>query len=112
MAVPQVVMHRLSQMMLAGPNPSAKDLREMNTMWTEKLLTFHESWFAMAFEAARVNQHVSLKMMESAWSFTPFKDVTLSNPTKTFLDATDSIIGKGLAPVHRCAVDNAKRLGK
>ncbi|MCB1753954.1 MAG: hypothetical protein KDJ38_00435 [Gammaproteobacteria bacterium] len=111
MAVPQVVMQRLSLMMLAGPNPSARDLREMNMMWTEKMIAFHESWSAMTFEALRANQQLSRCLFDSFWSCSPFNLLNAPAHTDYLQRTASNILGKGLAPVHRRAVANAKRLG-
>ena len=85
-AVPQVLAHRFARM----------DPAEFQRMGTEKIAAFAEAWMAMAMQAVVENQKL-------AWSFmTPF---WLRNPAM-------EILARGMAPVTRRAVANAKRLGR
>jgi hypothetical protein len=51
LAAPQVVAQRVTRMMTAGPNPSARDQQEFMRMGNEKVVAFYESWMAMWGEA-------------------------------------------------------------
>jgi hypothetical protein len=93
-AVPQVIAHRVARIMLAGGSPSARDRRELHRMGTEKILAANEAWNAMAVQAVLENQKLALSLMQSLW--VPWVRV----------------LGKGMAPVRRRAVANAKRLGR
>ena len=55
LAVPQVLMHRMTRMALAGSRPSARDRREFERMSAEKVAAFYESWSAMLVEVLRAN---------------------------------------------------------
>ena len=68
-------------MWLAGPSPSLRDRNEFCRMWTEKPAAFLEAWVAMTMEMHRANVALAARM----W-------------------------GAGLAPLHRTAAANAKRL--
>ena len=81
LAVPQVVAHRMMRMWLAGPSPSQRDRAEFHRMWVEKPMAFYESWNAMTLEMWRANMGLAVRV----WS-------------------------AGLAPVHRRAAANARRL--
>ena len=59
-------------------------------MGTEKVAAFNEAWNSMALEAFRANQRLTVSFMQAALG----------------------IFGKGMAPVRRRAVANAKRLGR
>jgi hypothetical protein len=117
LAAPQVAAHRLMRMATTVGPPSAADQKEMQLMGAEKMDAFAESWNAMALEAIRLQQHYALSLVQSyvaPWAF-----ATRTTPTPTMMNAaaqwregTLSVANKGLAPVHRRAVANAKRLRK
>ena len=88
-AAPQVVAHRLTRMAQAGHTPNARDRAEFQRMGAEKMAAFWESWQAMGLQA----------MM--AWNL----------PWWQSGSAWTTLMARGLAPVHRRAVANAKRLG-
>ncbi|MEA3193832.1 MAG: hypothetical protein QOD26_2165 [Betaproteobacteria bacterium] len=98
MAVPQVIAHRLARM----------DPTEVHRMGSEKVAAFNEAWAAMAMQAALENQKLALSVMQSFWFpwLRPPKSVA-----RQLSDAGLSIFGKGMAPIRRRAVANAKRLG-
>lgn len=97
LAVPQVMAHRLTRMALAGPFPNARDRREFHGMGQEKMLAFSQSWFAMGLAMSQA--------MQQAWL------AGLQGAAVPLLD-TQAILAKGLAPVHRKATSNARRLGR
>jgi hypothetical protein len=99
-AAPQVVAHRMARMMIGGGSPSARQRRELQRMGTEKILAFNEAWSAMAMQAVLENQKLALSAMQTFWF-----------PTSRELgDAYLGILGKGVAPIRRRAVANARRL--
>ena len=96
-AVPQVVAHRLTRMALAGPTPNARDRREFHGMGQEKVLAFWQSWMAMGWAMVEATQKAWLAMLVGAR--VPMLD-------------TQAILSRGLAPVHRKATSNARRLAR
>jgi hypothetical protein len=104
-AVPQVIAHRLTRMALAGHAPSARDRREFHRMGAEKLEAFYESWMAMAMHAWGAQN----SLWQSLWL--PWLGGA-ALPSSFFSGFTHSMLGKGMAPVHRRAVANAKRLAR
>lgn len=96
-AVPQVVAHRLTRMALAGANPSARDRREFHGMGAEKLTAFWQSWFAMGWAMLEASQLAWVALLQG--SRVPAIDV-------------HRILARGLAPVHRRATSNARRLAR
>jgi hypothetical protein len=104
LAVPQVVAHRVSRMAAVGATPSARDRREFALMGAEKVAAFYESWAAMGLAAMQAQQRMWTSMMFAPWGRPP-SNSALANQTLR-------ILGQGLAPVHRRAVGNAKRLGR
>lgn len=97
LAVPQVVAHRLTRMALAGANPSARDRREFQQMGREKVHAFWQSWFAMGWAV--------VEAMQKSWI------AVLQGARVPLLDA-HQIAARGMAPVHRRATSNARRLRK
>lgn len=96
-AVPQVVGHRLTRLALAGPWPNARDRREFHTMGQEKLHAFWQSWFAMGWAMLEAGQQAWIAMLQGAR--VPLIDV-------------HHVLARGMAPVHRKATANARRLAR
>ena len=112
-AVPQVMAHRLGRLALAGANPSSRDRREFTRMGSEKSAAFVESWVAMAGTAWRIQ----LDFWLSCWGlgFSPWLGRAGGRRVNQVTEAqraTTAILASGLAPVHKRAVANAKRLGR
>ncbi|MFT3813119.1 MAG: hypothetical protein QM740_07035 [Acidovorax sp.] len=112
LATPQVVAHRVARMAIAGPSPSKRDRREFKLMVNEKGAAFFESWNAMAMEAVRANQAITLAFFRSMWSPAFWFKPSASPVAKQLQSAAFGVVDKGLAPVHRKAVANAKRLAR
>jgi hypothetical protein len=108
-AVPVVVAQRLTRMALAGPNPSARDRREFYTMGAEKVTAFYESWVNIAFSGLQMQQRFALSLLQACWF--PW----MASPKDAVLNwqrGALSVLNRGLAPVHRRATTNAKRLSR
>lgn len=111
LAAPQVVAHRLARLAAAGHAPTKRDRLEFQRMGSEKLAAFGESWFAMGAEVLRVQQLWAAQAWRSCWF--PWAGAFPWPPSGRALDrAWHGVLGRGLAPVHRRAVANAKRLGR
>ena len=111
-AVPQVVAHRVTRMALCGPKLSARDRKEFKLMVAEKKAAFAESWRAMAMQSARAQQALAVAIFRSFWSVASNKKPSAAASAARLNKATLGVLGKGLAPVHRKAVANAKRLAR
>ena len=112
LAVPQVVAHRVTRMALAGPQPSARDQREFKRMVSEKETAFTAAWRAMAMQAVVANQQLGLSLFLSYWAPGKRKPLSAAAITAQLQNAALGVLGKGMAPVHRKAVANAKRLAR
>ncbi|MFT3857500.1 MAG: hypothetical protein QM742_08395 [Aquabacterium sp.] len=97
-AVPQVVSHRMARMALAGPVLSARDQKEFTAMVVEKQVAFANAWFGMASETLLMQQ----RMMWACWS----------GRYPSASEVAHAVAAKGIAPIHRKAVSNAKRLAR
>ncbi|WP_372659135.1 polyhydroxyalkanoate granule-associated phasin [Hydrogenophaga sp.] len=111
-AVPQVVMHRLTRMAQAGVQPSARDRKEFQLMNDEKSVAFHESWAAMASQASSAQQQWLQSMMQVVWQPWFPMGATDSLAPLQVADVAMDIARQGLLPVHRQAVSNARRLNR
>lgn len=109
-AVPQVVAHRMTRLALAGPAPSARDRQEFLRMGAEKSAAFARSWHAMAMQAALAQQALAGSLLRSLW--TVQAPASAASTAARWQEAALDVLGKGLEPVHRKAVANAKRLAR
>ena len=114
-AVPQVVAHRVARMANAGPSPSARDRKEFARMVHEKHAAFAESWQAMALQALHSQQAFAAALTRAALTPPSRRRKATAHSLSLQLQmqqAALAMFGKGLAPVHRRAVANARRLGR
>lgn len=111
-AVPQVVAHRVTRMAMAGPALSGRDRKEFNLMVAEKGAAFTQAWRAMATQAVLANQALATSFLRSFWSPRRRGKPTLAAMFGQVQGAALGVLGKGLAPVHRTAVANARRLAR
>ena len=120
-AAPQVVAQRVTRMMTAGPNPSARDQQEFMRMGNEKVVAFYESWMGMWTQACTSYWQAAASMYAHPSLLTP----TASNPFAAFgvskatnrlvkqqVNAVTDVLNAGISPVHAKAVSNAKRLSR
>ena len=112
LSVPQVFAHRVTRMALAGPRLSDRDRREFQIIANEKHAAFAQAWSDMAMHALRANQALTASMLR--FFFTPFsyKKPSAASTAAQIQNAAIGVLGKGLAPIHRKAVSNARRLAK
>lgn len=111
-AAPQVVAHRAARLALASPRLTPRDRKEFFGMVAEKQLAFAQSWLAMLTEAARINERVALSAFRTtAWPWS-LSSTSLAAGVRQVHGSALAVASKGLAPVHRKAVANAKRLAR
>jgi hypothetical protein len=111
-AVPQVVALRLARMASASASPRARDRKEFHRMGAEKIAALNEAWTAMAAQAFLENQKFALSFMQSLWFPWTRPNASVKGASRQLTDAWLGMLGKGMAPVRRRAVANAKRLGR
>ena len=112
LAVPQVVAHRLTRLALAGPKLSDRDRTEFRMMINEKRVGFAQAWSDMTMQAFRANQALTATMLRSFFSPFSYKKPSTASVAAQVQTAAIGVLGRGLAPIHRKAVSNAKRLAK
>ena len=113
-AAPLVVAHRVGRMAAAGAKPNARDRKEFNLMGAEKMAAFYESWAAMGLAAVKSQQQMAASMWRAAVMapWTMAKPASLLPSSNTLARHALQVMTQGMAPVHRRAVGNAKRLGR
>ena len=111
-AAPLVVAHRLTRMALADRTPSMRDQREFTRMGAEKVAALHESWNAMFREAMQIQQGIATSIWRSYWSSWLNATSSAVLPKIDLPHATLRVLSRGMTPVHRRAVANAKRLSR
>jgi hypothetical protein len=109
LAAPQVVMHRVSRVALAGAAPSARDRREFTRMGHEKVLAFYQSSAAFWGEVLRAQLQMAQSLFGIGWAMAlgarP-KGLPLGNQR-----AAARTLSAAVKPLHVTAVANARRLG-
>lgn len=111
-AASQVVAHRVTRMLMAGPMPSERDQVEFKRMVDEKKQAFTESWLAMTTHGLLAHQAIATTAWRSLcfpWLGGGATPAALASQMQT---AGFGVINKAMAPVHRTAMANAKRLAK
>ena len=111
-AVPQVVAHRFTRMALAGPKLSDRDYKEFQMMVIEKHAAFAQAWSDMAMQVLRANQALTSSWLRFFFAPFPYRRPSVVSVAMQVQNAAIDVLGKALAPVHRRAVSNAKRLAK
>ena len=98
-------------MVLAGKSPSARDRKEFERMVAEKQVAFGQSLVAMTLQALRANQALALSLFASMWLPTRRKPSATALASQIQRVAV-GVLSSGVAPIHRKAVANAKRLAR
>jgi len=111
-AAPQVIAHRVARMALAGASPSARDRAEFQRMGIEKIAAANEAWTAMAAQTFLESQKFALGFMQSVWFPWMHRAPTAKSVSRRMNRAAAGVLAKGMAPMRRRAVANAKRLGR
>jgi len=101
---PFVIGHRLARIALAGPVPNARDQKEFVGMVLEKQLAMTQSWFAMWGELMSVQHSLWTAWLGGSNSWW----LTAATPHLT----AQRVLNEGLAPYHKTAGENARRLAR
>ena len=118
-AVPQVVAHRVGRMMTAGVVPNGRDQQEFYLMGAEKVAAFHESWMAMSRQTFAAQQQFALWWMQTWWKVAlggwmnpPTLQHLSTSAQQRVLASMLDVTHRGITPVRRRAVANARRLNR
>jgi hypothetical protein len=107
LAVPQVLAYRSMGIARAQASPSLRDRKELYLMSTEKVAAFWESWNAMLVAMFHANVKLAMASMSIWWSPRAVASRAYAQGRRSAF----AVLASGLAPVHRRAVGNARRLG-
>lgn len=131
-AAPQVVAIRTARMLAAGANPNAADRAEFSRMSREKLEAVSESIFAVGSQIVRTQQEYARtaalqwwKLWTTPWQLAAYRPLVqtlaprpqaaaaIALPTpRQQQRAVGRLIEAAVAPVHKRATGNARRLGR
>lgn len=81
-------------------------------MSAEKMTAFGESWNAMTDQALHAHRLLTASWVRSFWPGALKGRPSVAAMAFRAQDAAMGILGKGMAPVHRKAVANARRLAR
>ena len=110
-AVPVVVAARTARMLAAGSAPTPADRAEMRRMGSEKVEAFAAAWMAMAMRWQRLQIEWAMRAWTAAWRF-PSPAQARRRSLAATSHAFHELASAGLAPVHRTATRNARRLSR
>lgn len=108
--VPEVMHKRLSLMATQDPIHHAKTRKEIERMVVEKPVAFFESWQAMLTQSLIAQQNVSKLMMDSWVAMAMGRPIMLDQLYYQVNYETLKVFEKGISPIHRRVMANAKRL--
>ena len=118
-AAPAVIALRSARMIAAGTTPTAADRREMSRMVSEKVGAFSESWAAMAARQQRAQIDAWMQFMRvcwTSWFAGPMAFASLVGAPRAaqrrMRRAQTAVLASGLAPLHRVATANLRRLSR
>jgi hypothetical protein len=106
--VPGIVSHRLMRLAWAGATPSRSDRTELSRMSSEKWQAASQSAVAMTAFAMQQQMAMAQSFMHAMWA--PWMGVSHSSIPVT--NPVAGMLSAGLAPYHRIATANARRLRK
>lgn len=117
MATPVVVSRRVGRALVTPSTTTQRDKREFNLMASEKVEAMVESWVAIGRSVAQSNQRNFQAAMYAWMNPRTYRELALGRVPRALSfqwggladDVTHAAL-KGLDPVHRRAVANAKRL--
>lgn len=107
----QVVAHRVARMAMASPVLSARDRKEFSGMVHEKQLAFAQSWMAMWAEGVRAQQTLFNQWLQGVMSMASPMSQSWGH-VLGLQHAMQRIGDSGLAPIHRKAMSNSRRLAR
>lgn len=81
-------------------------------MISEKHVAFSQAWMAMATETVRANQAIATSLLGNYRFPRSRRKASTASVARQMQTAATAIVSKGLSPIHKTAVANAKRLRK
>lgn len=110
LTVPHVIAHRIARMAAAGPVPTMSDRVEFIRMHVEKTAACFESWNAMTLQAWRANHAFNAAIIRALFLTGAGRHASVVEAASRLTRHSAAIVHKGLDPVHRRVIANARRL--
>lgn len=111
-AAPQVIAHRTARMAAAGATPTARDAAEFSRMFAEKTTAFTQAWIAGWAAMAWAPSRMAMELLRAGPGLVRGGAVDLGPVWRAWRGQGWGIAGAAIAPVHRAAVANARRLSR
>ena len=111
-AAPQVIAERMLRIATAGGQPSARDAYEFWLMGAEKFAAGCEAWNAMVIEFHRAQWAYLFSLGPGAWLGGQGHRAASRKAMRHVEATTLAVLARGVAPVHRRVVANARRLSR
>ncbi len=107
---PQVIHKRLTMFAQQNPLNNQQEVHEMERMVHEKAMAFVESWQDMGIQSLVAQYHIHELLFDN-WVKVLFgKPIALDQLFYQINLETLKVVEKGMLPIHRRVVANAKRL--
>lgn len=105
---PMVIGYRLVGMAVAGPEPGARDRKELARMGQEKFDAWSEAVQATGMRVIRANMAMTTLLLRQAWGGAPAPAAFANSATRLSSD----LLADTLAPYHRRVLANSRRLSR
>ena len=112
LTVPRVIVHRTARIAAAGLMPTTRDRIEFTRMHAEKTAAFFESWNAMTLHAWRANHAFAASIVRALLTTGVGPNASVTAAASRLQRQSVALVHKGLEPVHRRVMANARRLAK
>ena len=105
---PMVMAYRLAGMAVAGPEPTARDRKELARMGQEKFDAWSEAVQATGMRVVEANMAMATLLLGQVWGSSPAPGAVAGRVTKLSSD----VLADTLAPYHRRVLANSRRLSR
>lgn len=107
---PHIMQKRITMLMQQNAFNDSKTLHEAEQMVSEKAMAFVESWQNMGWQTLIAQQHIGNLLFDNWLKIAFGKPIAVDQFFYQVNLETLKILEKGMYPIHRRVVANAKRL--
>jgi hypothetical protein len=105
---PPVIGYRLAGMAVAGPEPAARDRKELARMGQEKVDAWSEAAQATGMRLMGANMEMATLLLRQAWGGAPAPAAFANRAVALSSD----LLADSVAPYHRRVLANSRRLSR